>query len=55
VQDDYTSNYDLKTVPFSLLTMTAAYVVPKEEVEKWGLIKPSNGTAFADRWLPNRR
>jgi ABC-type oligopeptide transport system substrate-binding subunit len=39
VQDDYTLEIRLEK-PFSpflsLLTMTAAYVVPKEEVEKWG-------------------
>ncbi|MEW6001981.1 MAG: ABC transporter substrate-binding protein [Nitrospirota bacterium] len=61
VIDDYTLKIRLKK-PFSpflsLLTMTAAYVIPKEEVDKWGpdfSSHPAGSGPFALReWLPNR-
>lgn len=61
VVNDYTLQIRLKK-PFSpflsLLTMTAAYVVPKEEVEKWGpdfSSHPAGTGPFVLRdWLPNR-
>ena len=61
VQDDYTLEIRLEK-PFSpflsLLTMTAAYVVPKEEVEKWGADFSSHpagtGPFLLTSWLPNR-
>ena len=48
--------------PFSpflnLLAMTAAYVVPKEEIEKWGVDFSSHpvgtGPFILKHWLPNR-
>ena len=61
VQDDYTLEIrlDKPFSPFlSLLTMTAAYVVPKEEVEKWGADFSSHpigtGPFLLTSWLPNR-
>jgi ABC-type transport system substrate-binding protein len=59
--DDYTLQIHLKR-PFSpflsLLTMTAAYVVPHEEVEKWGPDFSSHpvgtGPFILKDWLPNR-
>ncbi|MEW6675571.1 MAG: ABC transporter substrate-binding protein [Nitrospirota bacterium] len=61
VMDDYTLEICLKK-PFSpflsLLTMTAAYVVPKEEVERWGPDFSSHpvgtGPFVLKEWLPNR-
>jgi oligopeptide transport system substrate-binding protein len=61
VIDDYTLEIRLKR-PFSpflsLLTMTAAYVVPKEEVERWGPDFSSHpvgtGPFTLKEWLPNR-
>jgi oligopeptide transport system substrate-binding protein len=61
VTDDYTLKIKLKK-PFSpfirLLTMTAAYVVPREEVEKWGPDFSSHpvgtGPFIMREWLPNR-
>ena len=61
VKDDYTLELRLEK-PFSpflsLLTMTAAYVVPEEEVEKWGADFSSHPTGtgpfFLTSWLPNR-
>lgn len=61
VKDDYTLELRLEK-PFSpflsLLTMTAAYVVPKEEVEKWGADFSSHPTGtgpfLLKSWLPNR-
>jgi len=61
VIDDYTLEIRLKK-PFSpflsLLTMTAAYVVPKEEVERWGPDFSSHpvgtGPFTLKEWLPNR-
>ena len=61
VKDDHTLEIRLEK-PFSpflsLLTMTAAYVVPKEEVEKWGADFSSHpvgtGPFLLTRWLPNR-
>ncbi len=61
VIDDYTLEIrlDKPFSPFlSLLTMTAAYVVPKEEVEKWGPDFSSHpggtGPFIVKEWLPNR-
>jgi peptide/nickel transport system substrate-binding protein/oligopeptide transport system substrate-binding protein len=61
VIDDYTLEIRLNK-PFSpflsLLTMTAAYVVPKEEVDKWGPDFSSHpagtGPFVLKEWLPNR-
>jgi peptide/nickel transport system substrate-binding protein/oligopeptide transport system substrate-binding protein len=61
VKDDYTLEVRLKK-PFSpflsLLAMTAAYVVPKEEAEKWGPDFSSHpvgtGPFILAEWLPNR-
>jgi ABC-type transport system substrate-binding protein len=61
VKNDYTLELRLKK-PFSpflsLLTMTAAYVVPKEEAEKWGADFSSHpigtGPFLLKSWLPNR-
>ncbi|MEW6068512.1 MAG: ABC transporter substrate-binding protein [Nitrospirota bacterium] len=61
VIDDYTLEIRLKR-PFSpflsLLAMTAAYVVPQEEVEKWGPDFSSHpvgtGPFLLKKWLPNR-
>ena len=61
VLNDYTLEIRLAK-PFSpflnLLTMTAAYVVPKEEVEKWGpdfSSHPSGTGSFTlKEWMPNR-
>lgn len=61
VVDEYILEITLKT-PFSpflsLLTMTAAYVVPEEEVEKWGPDFSSHpvgtGPYVLKEWLPNR-
>ncbi len=61
VIDDYTLEIRLEK-PFSpflsLLTMTAAYVVPKEEVERWGPDFSSHlvgtGPFTLKEWLPNR-
>jgi peptide/nickel transport system substrate-binding protein/oligopeptide transport system substrate-binding protein len=61
VLDDYTLELILEK-PFSpflnLLTMTAAYVVPNEEVEKWGVDFSSHpvgtGPFILKNWLPNR-
>ncbi len=61
VIDDYTLEICLKK-PFSpflsLLTMTAAYVVPREEVGKWGPDFSGHpvgtGPFFLKEWLPNR-
>lgn len=61
VIDDYTLEIRLKK-PFSpflsLLAMTAAYVVPKEEVERWGPDFSSHpvgtGPFILKEWLPNR-
>jgi peptide/nickel transport system substrate-binding protein/oligopeptide transport system substrate-binding protein len=61
VIDDYTLQIRL-TKPFSpflhLLTMTAAYVVPREEVERWGPDFSSHpagtGPFVLKEWLPNR-
>lgn len=61
VVDDYAVEIHLKK-PFSpflsLLTMTAAYVVPKEEVERWGPDFSSHpvgtGPFILKEWLPNR-
>ncbi len=61
VIDDYTFEIRLKR-PFSpflsMLTMTAAYVVPREEVKKWGVDFSSHpagaGPFVLARWLPNR-
>ncbi len=59
--DDYTLEITLEEpfTPFlSLLTMTAAYVVPKEEVARWGEDFSSNpagtGPFVLKNWLPNR-
>ena len=62
VIDDYTLEIHLEK-PFSpflsLLTMTAAYVVPKEEVERWGPDFSSHpvgtGPFVLKEWLPNRQ
>jgi ABC-type transport system substrate-binding protein len=59
--DDYTLKICLKQ-PFSpflsLMTMTAAYVVPREEVERWGPDFSSHpigtGPFVMKEWLPNR-
>ncbi len=59
------SDYSLEITldkPFSpflnLLTMTAAYVVPEEEVKKWGVDFSSHpvgaGPFILKHWLPNR-
>jgi oligopeptide transport system substrate-binding protein len=61
VKDKYTLEIRLKR-PFSpflsLLTMTAAYVLPAEEVERWGpdfSSHPSGTGPFVlKEWLPNR-
>jgi peptide/nickel transport system substrate-binding protein/oligopeptide transport system substrate-binding protein len=61
VVDDYTLQIRLRK-PFSpflkLLTMTAAYVVPKEEVERWGPDFSSHpvgsGPFILKEWMPNR-
>ncbi|MBI5188504.1 MAG: ABC transporter substrate-binding protein [Nitrospirae bacterium] len=61
VIDDYTLEIRLKK-PFSpflsLLTMTAAYVVPQEEVDRWGPDFSSHpvgtGPFVLKEWLPNR-
>ena len=61
VQDDHTLSIRLKQ-PFSpflsLMTMTAAYVVPREEVERWGADFSSHPTGtgpfILKEWLPNR-
>jgi oligopeptide transport system substrate-binding protein len=61
VIDDYTLEIRLKQ-PFSpflsLLTMTAEYVVPREEVERWGPDFSSHpvgtGPFVLKEWLPNR-
>ena len=61
VIDDYALEITLKG-PFSpflyLLTMTAAYVVPFDEVEKWGPDFSSHpvgtGPFVLKEWLPNR-
>lgn len=61
VIDDYTLEVRLRK-PFSaflyLLTMTAAYVVPFEEVEKWGpdfsAHPVGTGPFVIKEWLPNR-
>ncbi len=61
VIDDYTLEIALKR-PFSpflyLLTMTAAYVVPFDEVEKWGpdfsAHPVGTGPFVLKEWLPNR-
>ena len=61
VIDDYTLEIRIKR-PFSpflsLLTMTAAYVVPREEVERWGPDFSSHpvgtGPFVLKEWLPNR-
>jgi peptide/nickel transport system substrate-binding protein/oligopeptide transport system substrate-binding protein len=59
--DDYTLRIRLKErfSPFlSLLTMTAAYVVPREEVERWGPDFSSHpagsGPFILKEWLPGR-
>lgn len=59
--DDYTLEITLEKpfTPFlNLLTMTAAYVVPKEEVERWGEDFSSNpvgtGPFMLKKWLQNR-
>lgn len=61
VLDDYTLQICLKNQfsPFiSLLAMSAAYVVPREEVERWGLDFSSHPTGTGPfvlkEWLPNR-
>ncbi|MFZ6007228.1 MAG: ABC transporter substrate-binding protein [Nitrospirota bacterium] len=59
--DDYTFEIKLKR-PFSpflsMLTMTPAYVIPKEDVKKWGndfASHPSGTGPFVlKNWLPNR-
>ena len=61
VVDDYTFEVRLKR-PFSpflgMLTMTAAFVVPHEEVKKWGADFSSHpsgtGPFVLKRWLPDR-
>jgi peptide/nickel transport system substrate-binding protein/oligopeptide transport system substrate-binding protein len=61
VIDPYTLQIHLKK-PFSpflnLLSMTAAYVVPAEEIEKWGQDFSSHpvgtGPYILEEWLPNR-
>ena len=61
VKDDYILEIRLEK-PFSpflnLLTMTAAYVVPEEEVERWGPDFSSHpvgtGPFILKEWLPNR-
>lgn len=61
VTDDYTLDIHLKK-PFSpllnLLAMTAAYVVPREEVERWGPDFSSHpmgtGPFILKEWRPNR-
>ena len=61
VVDDHTLKVRLKQPysPFlSLMTMTAAYVVPMEEVERWGPDFSSHplgtGPLILKEWLPNR-
>jgi ABC-type transport system substrate-binding protein len=59
--NDYTLAIHLRK-PFSpflnLLAMTAAYVVPREEAEKWGLDFSGHpvgtGPFILESWLPNR-
>ncbi|MEW6214557.1 MAG: ABC transporter substrate-binding protein, partial [Nitrospirota bacterium] len=61
VKDDYTLEIRIEK-PFSpflsLLTMSAAYVVPREEIERWGLDFSSHpvgtGPFILKEWLPNR-
>jgi ABC-type transport system substrate-binding protein len=61
VVDDYTLEIKLEK-PFSaflyLLTMSAAYIVPEDEVKRWGLDFSSNpvgtGPFILKQWLPNR-
>jgi oligopeptide transport system substrate-binding protein len=61
VIDDYTIQFRLKK-PFSpflkLFAMTAAYVVPKEEVERWGpdfsAHPVGTGPFVLKEWRPNR-
>jgi peptide/nickel transport system substrate-binding protein/oligopeptide transport system substrate-binding protein len=61
VIDDYTLEINLKK-PFSpflhLLTMTAAYVIPFEEIERWGpdfsTHPAGTGPFVLKEWLPNR-
>ena len=61
VIDDYTFEIRLKK-PFSpflsMLTMTAAYVVPREEVGRWGVDFASHpsgtGPFILRRWRPNQ-
>jgi len=61
VLDDHTLRIQLKQ-PFSpflsLMTMTAAYVVPREVVERWGADFSSHpvgtGPFILKEWLPNR-
>jgi peptide/nickel transport system substrate-binding protein/oligopeptide transport system substrate-binding protein len=62
VIDDYTLGIRLERPfpPFlSLLTMTAAYVVPREEVERWGPDFSSHpigtGPFILKEWLPDRQ
>ncbi len=61
VLDEYTLSIELKQpfAPFlSLLTMTAAYVVPREDAERWGVDFSSHpvgtGPFVLQEWLPNR-
>jgi peptide/nickel transport system substrate-binding protein/oligopeptide transport system substrate-binding protein len=61
VIDDHTFEIRLKKTfsPFlSMLTMTPAYVVAKEDVERWGSDFSSNpsgtGPFVLKKWLPNR-
>jgi peptide/nickel transport system substrate-binding protein/oligopeptide transport system substrate-binding protein len=61
VLDDYTLEIRLES-PFSpflyLMTMSAAYVVPEEEVRRWGPDFSGHpvgtGPFFLKEWLPNR-
>ncbi|MEW5745828.1 MAG: ABC transporter substrate-binding protein [Nitrospirota bacterium] len=61
VRDAYTFEITLERpfAPFlGMLTMSAAYVVPREEVERWGSDFSSHvmgtGPFVLERWLPNR-
>ncbi len=61
VIDDYTFEISLKKAfsPFlSMLTMTPAYVLPREEVQKWGVDFSSHpsgtGPFILKKYLPNR-
>ena len=61
VLDEYTLSIELKQpfAPFlSLLTMTAAYVVPREDAERWGVDFSSHpvgtGPFVLQEWLQNR-